>query len=54
MTGEIFGRGYTPGLGQVYISAADRSDYLRVRVIKTGIEYLRKRKDIIFQPAKNG
>lgn len=52
MTGAIFGRGYVPGLGEAYISQADRPDFLEVRVIKTGIKYLRRRKDIIFKPAK--
>ena len=53
MTAEIFGTGYVPGLGQSYLSPADNPLFVRVRVIKTGYEYLRRRKDIIFRPAKH-
>lgn len=50
---EVFATAHVEGLGRCYVSQADRPDYLKVRVIKTGLEYLRKRKDVIFQPAKH-
>ena len=50
---EVFATAYVTGLGRCYVSQADNPDYVSIRVIKTGARYLRKRADVIFQPAKN-
>ena len=52
MSGHVFGKAFVDGLGEVYVEAADRPDYLHLTHIKSGYKYLRRRDTVNFRPGK--
>lgn len=53
MSGHIVGTGYVNGLGLCYILAGDHPEFLKLKNVKTGYEYYRRRTDISFRPGKH-